>query len=51
MSWKIDLFFSQAIDQNLDYGEVYEGKEMSKTTDVNPDYDYDSTYISDMIDG
>jgi len=32
-------------DQNLDYGEVYEGKEMSKTTDVNPDYsDYDSLY-------
>lgn len=32
----------QVRDQNLDYGVVYEG-EMSKTTDVNPDYcdDYD----------
>ena len=23
----------------MDYGAVYEGKEMSKTEDVNPDYD------------
>ena len=35
----------QATDQNLDYGTVYEGEEMSKSTDVNPDYDdYDSVY-------
>ena len=31
----------QVQDQNPDYGVVYEGEEMSKTTDVNPDYDYD----------
>ena len=29
----------QATDQNQDYGAVYEGKDVSKTTDVNPDYD------------
>jgi len=34
---------AEATDQNFDYGVVYEGEEMSKTTDVNPDYDiYDS---------
>ena len=42
---KLQLKLSQAKDQNLDYGAVYEGEEMSKTTDVNPDYDdYDSLY-------
>jgi len=29
---------AEVVDQNLDYGKVYEG-EMSKTTDVNDDYD------------
>ena len=33
--------FFQAKDQNLDYGQDYEGEEMSKTIDVNPEYDYD----------
>ena len=33
------MFLLQAIDLNFDYGTVYEGEEMSKTTDVNPDYD------------
>ena len=38
--------YFQARDQNLDYGAVYEGDNMSKTTDVNQDYydDYDSMY-------
>ena len=35
----IRVFLLQAIDLNFDYGTVYEGEEMSKTTDVNPDYD------------
>ena len=39
ISRKINPVFFQAIDLNLDYGTVYKGEEMSKTTDVNPDYD------------
>jgi len=30
---------AEARDQNLNYGAVYEGEEMSKSTDVNDDYD------------
>ena len=32
-------FIFQVEDQNPDYGVVYEGEEMSKAIDVNPDYD------------
>ena len=39
ISRKTNPVFFQAIDLNLDYGTVYKGEEMSKTTDVNPDYD------------
>ena len=40
--------YFQARDQNLDYGAVYEGDNMSKATDVNQDYydDYDSMYTN-----
>ena len=41
----IMLINIQVQDQNLNYGVVYEG-EMSKTTDVNPDYDDDYDYMS-----
>ena len=37
------FFSSQAIDHNLDYGAVYGGNEITKTTDVNEDYDYMSS--------
>ena len=41
----IKLVF-QVQDQSPDYGVVYEGEGMSKTIDVNPDYDYsDLTHI------
>ena len=39
MSKETNPVFFQVIDLNLDYGVVYEGEGMSKTTDVNPDYD------------
>ena len=37
--WIFIWIIFQATDQNQDYGAVYEGRDVSKTTDVNPDYD------------
>ena len=46
------LPFSQAKDQNPEYGVVYAGKDVSKTTDVNSDYYYDTmTNYKETKDG